>query len=199
MKFDIPFKERSLAAFQLFVFALIFAFSGVIAVDGQAPAVVPDVNAKSVAAGTTAPEKPASAAIPSPAKIKVVFDEKTPGVVYVESNGERIRIDTTSKTVDQDTADPKDNGSPKTGDSNAAATGPMASATPAAKDNAKSKYDFDKGEEPYDFRVVNIPAPKNVPKHTFNLVFTHRFTQPIHPLMEDSTFSDALTQVIETD
>ena len=34
-------------------------------------------------------------------KIKVVFDDKLPGVVYIESNGERIRVDTGKRSVDQ--------------------------------------------------------------------------------------------------
>ena len=37
---------------------------------------------------------------PPPGNIKVVFDEKSPGVVYIESNGERIRVDTAKKTVE---------------------------------------------------------------------------------------------------
>jgi hypothetical protein len=32
------------------------------------------------------------------AKIKIVFDDKRPGVVYIESNGERVRVDTAKKT-----------------------------------------------------------------------------------------------------
>lgn len=174
MKFCLAAEATSLAAVRLLVVTLIVTFSGLVAVYGQAPDPKVDPNAKAV--GAMSPGQPASAAVPSQ-RMKVVFDEKNPGVVYVESNGERIRIDTASKTVDQDTADRKD--SPTAGDSNMAAKKP---ATPAGKDADESPFDFDRGEEPYDFRVVNIPTPKNVPKGTFNLVFTHRFTQPIHPL-----------------
>ena len=46
----------------------------------------------------------------------------------------------------------------------------------------ESAYDFDKGEEPYASRLVNLPTPRSVPKGTWNMDFTHRFTQPVHPL-----------------
>ncbi len=108
-----------------------------------------------------------------PEKIKVVFDDANPGVVYVEANGERVRVDVNKKTVEQ-------------------AAAAMA-VTPAAEDAApitgepsveESAYSFDKGEEPYDARLINLPTPKKVPKGTWNLDFTHRFTQPLHPLDE---------------
>src|SRR5436190_13891622 len=34
------------------------------------------------------------------AKIKIVFDDNTPGVVYIESNGEKVRVDTSKKTFE---------------------------------------------------------------------------------------------------
>ncbi|MEP6925900.1 MAG: hypothetical protein ABI954_15640, partial [Pyrinomonadaceae bacterium] len=36
-----------------------------------------------------------------PNKIKVVFDETAPGVVFIESNGQRIRVDSNKKTIEQ--------------------------------------------------------------------------------------------------
>jgi hypothetical protein len=30
--------------------------------------------------------------------------------------------------------------------------------------------------------LINVPTPRSVPKGTWNLDFTHRFTQPLHPL-----------------
>lgn len=113
--------------------------------------------------------------------IKVVFDETTPGVLTIESNGEKIRVDTTRKTVEQlavNLAPEKPVEPPK-----------PAETTAKTEENTKQKeesaYDFEAGEEPYNYRLVNIPTPKKVPKGTWNLDFTHRFSQPIHPV-EDS-------------
>lgn len=107
-------------------------------------------------------------------KIKVIFDDSNPGVVFVESNGERLRVDVNKKTVEP---------APTT-----VAAGPSeADAKPG--DNAQveeSAYSFGEGEEPYDSRLINVPTPKKVPKGTWNVDFTHRFTQPIHPLDESA-------------
>jgi hypothetical protein len=130
------------------------------------------------AAKTAVPAAKAAVASPSEqSRIKVVFDEKMPGVVFIESNGERIRVDTTSKTVAPAEA-------VSTDDKPVAAAGEnVAAKTPTkADDQDESPYDFDKGDEPFDYRVVNIPTGKSVPKGTWNMVFTHRFTQPLHPL-----------------
>jgi hypothetical protein len=105
-------------------------------------------------------------------KIKVVFDDANPGVVYIESNGERVRVDVNKKTVE-----------PVAGA--ARPTEPVESETvPAATEPQveESAYSFDKGEEPYDSRLINVPTPKKVPKGTWNMDFTHRFTQPLHPI-----------------
>ena len=110
-------------------------------------------------------------------KIKVIFDENSPGVVFVESNGERIRVDTTHKTVEPIAAAVSDE---KT--SIPASDQKTLNAVTDQTKKADRKYEFKKGEEPYDYRVVNIPTPKMVPKGTWNLVFTHRFTQTINPL-----------------
>jgi hypothetical protein len=112
--------------------------------------------------------------------IKVTFDENAPGVVYVEANGEKVKVDTAKRSVENEVAGPTNQQT-----SSAQAT----SATPKNKDDdadSESKYDFDKSEEPYDYRVVNIPTPKNIPKHSWNIVFTHRFTQPVKPLRESA-------------
>ena len=98
-------------------------------------------------------------------ELRVSFDDQTPGVAYVESNGKRFRIDTAAKTVTPVTPEP------------AAA----AEAPPAPKvDKAKAP-----ASEPYDYRLINVPTPKRVLRHSVNLYFTHRFSQPIKPL-EDS-------------
>jgi hypothetical protein len=103
-------------------------------------------------------------------KIKVVFDDANPGVVYVEANGERVRVDVNKKTVE----------SAATALAAAPAEEPApAKAEPPIEESASS---FDKGEEPYGARLINVPTPRSVPKGTWNLDFTHRFTQPLHPL-----------------
>lgn len=110
-------------------------------------------------------------------KIKVVFDENSPGIVIIESNGEKIRVDTTKKTVEQVAANEDKGTQPNTQPDNA-------KATTEKTDKEESAYDFDRGEEPYDHRIVNIPTPKSIPKGSWNLTFTHRFSQPVHPLSE---------------
>lgn len=109
-------------------------------------------------------------------RIKVVFDDANPGVIYVESNGERVRVDVNKKTVE-----------PAAAVAAAAPAEPEAKAPePSASPAEESAYAFDKGEEPYDWRLINVPTPKKVPKGTWNIDFTHRFTQPIHPIDESA-------------
>lgn len=97
--------------------------------------------------------------------IKVTFDETMPGVVFVESNGERIRIDTSTKSV----ARMDDPLAPQAPKNDPSLTQPTESASRRAS-------------EPYDYHVVNIPTPKRVPRGSLNLYFTHRFEQPVRPL-----------------
>lgn len=112
--------------------------------------------------------------------IKVVFDETAPGILIIESNGERVRVDTTKKTVEPlaavasqektaETLQPKE----------------VTETEISTTKKEESVFDFDEGEEPYDSRLINIPTPKKVPRGTWNLWFSHRFSQPIHPI-EDS-------------
>src|SRR5512144_564230 len=112
-------------------------------------------------------------------KVNVTFDDKTPGVVYIETGGERMRVDTTKKTVEHLGAAPETQ--PET-----AAAGEKPDKTQAdkaaAKDEDESPYDFDKGDEPFDFRVVNVPTPRTVLRHSWNLTFTHRFSETIDPI-----------------
>src|SRR5215471_7484348 len=93
--------------------------------------------------------------------MKVTFDPASPGVVFVESDGERLRIDTSNKIVDQLSEGQK----PET---------PEKSPVVAKKERESSK-----AYEPYDYYVVNIPTPKAVRRHSLNLRFTHRFQEPI--------------------
>lgn len=94
--------------------------------------------------------------------IKVTFDDRAPGVAIVESNGERLRIDTSAKTV----------------------TRIEEKGTPPASPSRVAKVEQTKAPEgePYDYRLVNVPTPKRVLRHSVNLYFTHRFSQPVKPL-----------------
>lgn len=121
-------------------------------------------------------EKPGGQSVLSQDRIKVTFDETTPGVLIVESNGEKIRIDANRKTVEQIAAVPSE-------ENVAEISKPQEpSKAEAAETQEESPYDFEPGEEPYDYRLINVPTPKKVPKGTWNLAFTHRFTQPVHPI-----------------
>ena len=109
-------------------------------------------------------------------KMKVTFDPASPGVVFVESAGERLRIDTSNKTVDR-----------------------IAEAeTRAKKDEsvqvAKKERESSKAYEPYDYHVVNIPTPKAVRRHSLNLHFTHRFQEQITAL-EGEDFDDHIARI----
>ena len=98
---------------------------------------------------------------------KVTFDQSAPGVVIVESAGERLRIDTSKKTVER-----------ISGPEPAMAQKP-ASASPMKERESSSAY------EPYDYHIVNIPTPKAVRRHSLNMYFTHRFQETITPLQNE--------------
>lgn len=107
---------------------------------------------------------------PSPQKVNVTFDEQNPGVAFVDIDGQRLRVDTTTKTWTRiETPKP-------------AQTSPAA--LPAATNEQKARRAHE--VEAYDYRLVNVPTPKRVVKGSLNLYFTHRFSQPIKPLKESA-------------
>lgn len=171
----IPFFDKlgNLTKHSPVLFAAVLILAGCVFTRGQEPPPKPTSLVKDI--GTQTPsvaDVPDGSATQS--KIKVVFDENSPGVVIIESNGEKIRVDTTKKTVEQVAAAAIET---KTDEPQNVAKAP----TDTAKEK-KDPYEFKKGQEPYDSRVVNIPTPKHVPKGTWNLIFTHRFTEQIRPL-----------------
>ncbi len=97
--------------------------------------------------------------------MQVTFDDTASGVVIVETGGERLRIDTRTRTVtrlDQPQSPaPAEAQSPKV---------------------AQADHQPMRAAEPYDYRLVNVPTPKRVLQGSVNLYFTHRFTQPLRPL-----------------
>ncbi|HVF92567.1 MAG TPA: DUF5777 family beta-barrel protein, partial [Blastocatellia bacterium] len=100
-----------------------------------------------------------------PSGVQVRFAQGEPGVVYVESGGELIRIDTSSRTVSR-AESPAPSASPPSAD-------PHESADAVEEHKARAE------NEPYDYRLVNVPTPKRVPRHSLNVHFTHRFSTPV--------------------
>jgi cytochrome c oxidase subunit 2 len=86
--------------------------------------------------------------------IQVQFEEA--GVVIVQANGEKFRIDTHARTVTR-----------------------LGKAEPPAVARAPEPT---REPEPYDYRLINLPTPKRVPRGSLNLHFTHRFSEPIRRL-----------------
>jgi plastocyanin len=100
--------------------------------------------------------------------IEVAFDESAPGVVIVESGGERLRIDTRSKSVTRLSAPAQK----------------QAQATPTAPQQQREARR--RALEPYDYRLINVPTPKRVPRHSLNFYFTHRFAEAMRRLPGES-------------
>ncbi|HSB12645.1 MAG TPA: DUF5777 family beta-barrel protein [Blastocatellia bacterium] len=96
--------------------------------------------------------------------MKVTFDHATPGVVIVESGGERIKIDTATNTVERITELVS-----------ATSQQPRKEPQPQLTKQRESSRVY----EPYDYHVVNIPTPKRVRRNSLNLYFTHRFQEQI--------------------
>jgi cytochrome c oxidase subunit 2 len=105
---------------------------------------------------------------PSTSAVKIAFDDKVQGIAYVEVNGEKIRIDTNSKTFtkveDQTTV--------------------TATTQTVSENETKPHWTT----EPYDYQVVNVPTPKRIPKHALNVHFSHRFSEPINDSGIDKLF-----------
>jgi len=100
--------------------------------------------------------------------IRVEFDEHAPGVAVVEVGGERVRIDTATKTWKR-IEEPKP---PE--------TTPSQSRVPKGEQPKKPELEL------YDYRLVNVPTPKRVLRHSLNLYFTHRFSEPVKPLNQSA-------------
>lgn len=114
--------------------------------------------------------KPASGDAP-----KVTVDPNDPTIMIIESNGERLRVNTVTKSVEKLPADAADKPAEQT----------TPATTPAAADEPKEDfYAYESGDEPFDTRLVNVPTPRKVPKGTWNINFTHRFSKPLNPLSE---------------
>src|SRR5262249_43821736 len=101
--------------------------------------------------------------------VNVTFDQQAPGVAIVEVNGVRLRVDTTAKTWTRLEEKPKPEPT-----------------TPAQAQTSEEKHKLAHEVEPYDYRLVNVPTPKRVVKHSLNLYFTHRFSEPVRPVKQSA-------------
>lgn len=125
----------------------------------------------------TIPDAPAAA---KPADdVKVTFDDKAAGIMYVESNGKRYKVNSVTKTVELVSP-----GLPDAAAASAAAAAAQSEVT--APEERIDYYAYEAGDEPFDYRLINVPTAKKVPKGTWNMSFSHRFTQPITPLSESA-------------
>lgn len=119
-------------------------------------------------------------------KLKVTFDEKSSGVMIIESNGEKYRVDSTRKTVEKLASTDSEN--PKSEPATVTGSSAETKSTPAPnvpdEEQEESEYDFERGMEPYDYRLINLATPKSVPKGSWNMSFNHRFSQPVNPISE---------------
>lgn len=104
-------------------------------------------------------------------KMRVTFDPANRGVVVVESGGERLRIDTTTNSVERIAAV-------------SSAVAPPKAQEPATQVPTKDR-ESSRVVEPYDYHVVNIPTPKAVRRHSLNMHFTHRFQEIITPFDQE--------------
>ncbi|MBS1796555.1 MAG: hypothetical protein JSS81_22165 [Acidobacteria bacterium] len=111
-------------------------------------------------------------------KLKVTFDENSSGVMIVESNGEKYRVDPVKKTVEKIAADEP---APKTD-----AKEETKPSTAPPEEEEEDEYDFEPGYEPYGYRLINLATPRSVPKKSWNMNFSHRFSQSINPIKESA-------------
>jgi len=113
--------------------------------------------------------------------LKVTFDENSSGIMIVESNGEKYRVDSVRKTVEKVTATNAETTKTETIAETKKALQPT---TETEEQQEESEYDFEPGMEPYDYRLINLATPKSVPKGSWNMSFNHRFSQPVNPIKE---------------
>ena len=106
--------------------------------------------------------------------IKITFDEKDPTIMFVESNGERFRVNSITKQIEKIVV------------AAVPAQTTTAQAVTKQDDPKEDFYAYDPGDEPFDYKLVNVPTPKKVPKGTWNMMFSHRFSQPLRPLSESA-------------
>lgn len=156
--------------------------------------------------------KPGAAPASSDMTVNVTFDEAKPGVAYVEVNGERLRIDTASRTVARvkgSDANAKPANAvviapevfaspakePRTPPEVFATTDSNPAASPAV--NAQSEPATARPTSAYDYQLINLPTPKRVAKGALNVHFSHRFSTTITGQGQD--FDDVASNLFGLD
>jgi cytochrome c oxidase subunit II len=124
----------------------------------------------------------------SSAYMKVRFDPDKPGIVFVESNGDMIRIDTNAKTFTR-----ADGSNPAISDS----VSKNDTATPIPATVTQDGNKPQRISDDYDYQLVNVPTPKRVPKGSLNVHFSHRFSSAINA--EGSDFGDTANELFGLD
>jgi hypothetical protein len=122
-----------------------------------------------------------------PSGVKVVFDEANPNIMIVESNGEKFRVNSLTKSVEKMESAAAEKSAEKPLETPKTVQSPeeiKAAEKLRKKEESDAEWEFGPGEEPFDYRLVNVPTPKKVPKGTWNLSFGHRFSQPLRPFKE---------------
>jgi len=123
------------------------------------------------ASSATNPTSTAGSTATAADPVKINFDAKDSAILFVEVAGQVYRVNSVTKAIERVSGEP---------------------ASPAPEpDKSKPQdkidmYAYDPGDEPFDYRLVNVPTAKMVPKGTWNLSFTHRFSQPLRPLGESA-------------
>ncbi|NOT48646.1 MAG: hypothetical protein HOP17_12965 [Acidobacteria bacterium] len=151
---------------------LLFQLVGRAEISGQTPASAMIPAAPESSQATVKKDNP----------VKITFDEKDPTIMFVESNGERFRVNSSTKQVERISFSED----AETTTAAAPLSPPGAPANPAVQEEKEDYYAYESGEEPFDYRLINVPTPKKVPKGTWNISFTHRFSQPIQPFKESA-------------
>lgn len=121
-----------------------------------------------------AKSEPVSPSSSPSSKINVTFDQSAPEIVIVESAGERLRINTSTRTIER---------IPEVTVSQQVVS-QQVKKDPAPQVATKDR-ESSRAYEPYDYHIVNIPTPKAVRRHSLNMYFTHRFQETITPLQEE--------------
>ncbi|HUF05002.1 MAG TPA: DUF5777 family beta-barrel protein [Aridibacter sp.] len=121
--------------------------------------------------------------VPQNNGLRVKFADDSPGVAFVEIDGKRYRIDTLKKTAEEVLSEQPESLT----DGNDPEDASVADSDPEQIQEDEQEVDayyFEPGFEPYDYRLINVQTTKSVPKGSWNLSFSHRFTKPIHPISD---------------
>lgn len=118
--------------------------------------------------------------------LKISFVENEPGIIIVRSGEKTYRVDSANQSVSEIPTLPADAVLTLSPDELPERTDTNSKTALQDEPADEDEYFYEPGDEPFDYRVVSIPTPKMVPKGSWNLSFSHRFSQPIHPISESA-------------